>query len=72
MDHVNPYREHSPRLLALKTGGNLEFWFSIVQGNRINDLEKQLIVNSKPSKNIIRYGGYCYDFHSRLNSKGDR
>ena len=57
LDHVNPWREHNKGLLLMGDTGTWEFWFSEYPSEQIDQLERELIRDSKPSQNIIKYGG---------------
>jgi excinuclease UvrABC nuclease subunit len=57
LDHVDPWREHNKGLLTINKTSSLEFWFSEFPSEKIDQLEKDLIKESKPSQNIIKYGG---------------
>jgi excinuclease UvrABC nuclease subunit len=57
LDHVSPWREHNKGLLSIDSSGTLEFWFSEYPSEQIDQLERELIRESKPSQNVIKYGG---------------
>ena len=56
-DHSSPWREHNAGLQSLDGSKLLEFWYSEVPCEQLDQLERRLIQQGQPSKNIIKFGG---------------
>lgn len=57
VEHLDVLRTHRPELaVAIQKSENVEFWSKAVDLNEIDEEERRLIVDLKPSFNKIRYG----------------
>jgi excinuclease UvrABC nuclease subunit len=54
-EHANPWREHNRQVGAALLQKELEFWYSEVPEEQLNQLEVQLINVINPHANRVRY-----------------
>jgi excinuclease UvrABC nuclease subunit len=54
--HAKPWTEHNPKLDNRNYPGDWEFWFRAMPREELDAAERDLIRQTGPAANIIRYG----------------